>query len=425
MQPRWILPVSTLCAGIAFGFITGKGTVPHGKAAGAEDTRERARPSRAERLSSESASAVRSLVSGGTTRDGGVVSDYSSLSPAQLAREFSRLEQLPTGERASETLLLFARWGEVGPLAALARARAMGIAGEAARWEALKGWSKGDPRAAADWFAKNAGQFAGAQPGRSVSEREMASSVIARAWARQDPEAALAWAATLGPEAGRSMSSIFGETAIENPSLAIRLAEASDPSLTAAAFSEIAWQWAAKDFPAAEQWIRTLPADRQDAAMARAITSLALSDPEKAAARLDSMPEGLERERSVGIVMRQLANEDTAAAERWLGSQSTDTARRSGAISLVSAMAIENPAGARNLLEILPSGPARDGAAAAYIRSSSSGTPEELLKIAGGLTNDADRGQSIALIITRWKQQDAEAAERYIMENFGNTGAVR
>ena len=86
-------------------------------------------------------------------------------------------------------------------------------------------------------------------------------------------------------------------------------------------------------------------------------------------------------------------------------------------------MAVENPAGARGLLDSLEPGAARDGAAVAYIRFSTGGKPEELLDLASSLTNDADRGQSIACVISRWKQVDNDAAERYIVENFGNAGA--
>lgn len=423
MQPRWILPVSTLCAGIAFGFIAGKGTVHHGKTSDEEGVPVLARSSKPERLASESTSAGRSPVSGGTSRGGGVLKDHSSLSSGQLAREVAKLEHLPSGERAAETLLLFSRWGEVDPLAAMAQAMAYGVAGEAARCEVLKSWSNGDPRAAAEWFARHAGEFSAGQQGRSVSERGAASSVIARVWARQDPEAALAWAGSQGREAGRAISTVLGETAVENPALAVRLAERADPSVVRLAQGEIARQWAGRDFPAAERWIRTLPADQQDGAMVKAIASLSIRDPEHAATQLDSMPEGADRERAVEIVMRHLATEDTGAAERWLDAQTSDTARRAGAISLVSAMAAENPAGARALLNSLEPGAARDGAAAAYIRSSPDGGPEELLELARSLTNDADRGQSIAFVVNRWKQEDNEAAERYIVENFGDGSA--
>lgn len=423
MQPRWILPVSTLCAGIAFGFIAGKASGDRAYSDDGESAQTRVRPSKVDRLSPESTNAVRSLVAGRLPKGSAALRDYSSFSPAQLAKEIARLEHLPVGERATETLLLFSRWGEVDPLAALAQANAYGVAGEAARCEVLKSWSANDPRAAADWFVKNTGQFAGVQPGRSVSEREIASSAIARAWAKLDPEAALAWAVARGPEAGRCVGSVLGETVLENPALATRLAGSTDASFLKSASGEIAWQWAARDFSAAEQWIRTLPSDCRDSAMAKAIGSLSLSDPEKAAGQLDTLPDGAERDRAVGIVMRQLAKEDTAVAERWLESQAGDATRRAGAISLVSAMAAEDPAGARGLLDVLQPGPARDGAAAAYIRSVSSAKPEDLLELASGLSNDADRGQSIALIITRWRQEDAGAAERYILENFGNAGS--
>lgn len=421
MQPRWILPVSTLCAGIAFGFIAGKGSGHQAKYRDEENMQVRLRPSRPDRPSPESANAVRRLANGGASGSD-MLKDYSLLSSGELSREIIRLEHLPVGERAAETLLLFARWGEVDPLAALAQANAYGVAGEAARCEVLKSWSTNDPHAAADWFGRNAGQFTGVQQGKSVSEREIASSSVARVWAKQDPQAALAWAASRGPEAARAVGAVLGETVLEDPALAIRLAESADVSLLKPASGEIAWQWAGKDFSAAEKWIRTLPADCQDSAMAKAISSLSLSDPEKAARQLDTMRDGVERERAVGIVMRQLAKEDPAVAERWLDSQASDTARRAGAVSLVSAMAVEDPAGARGLLDVLQPGPARDGAAAAYIRSASAARPEDLLELASGLSNDADRGQSIALIITRWRQEDAEAAERYILGNFESAG---
>ncbi|RYD24398.1 MAG: hypothetical protein EOP88_00290 [Verrucomicrobiaceae bacterium] len=44
-------------------------------------------------------------------------------------------------------------------------------------------------------------------------------------------------------------------------------------------------------------------------------------------------------------------------------------------------------------------------------------------ELAVGLSNDADRGQSIASVISRWREYDKDAAERYIMDHFGGAGS--
>jgi hypothetical protein len=85
----------------------------------------------------------------------------------------------------------------------------------------------------------------------------------------------------------------------------------------ARAYGEIAGKWASTDFAAAETWIRSLPAESRDRAMSEALGSLALTDPDGAAAKVASLPEGRDRDRAVESIAGPWARKDPAGAAAW------------------------------------------------------------------------------------------------------------
>lgn len=318
--------------------------------------------------------------------------------------------------------MLYGAWAEVDPLAALTHAVRLGPAGEAARQEALRSWAGYEPSAAAEWFKANKARFSlepriGDASG-AATERMNAASVIGRAWARQDAEAALSWASSLEGDFHRSVDAVIREIAKNDPHEAVRLAGGLESGGSVKTREAIAMQWGATDFDATDAWIRTLPAAEQDGLRSRAISALSLTDPQAAALAFDGIPDGESKERGVVDLVKNWAAKDFREAERWLGTQQSDTVKKAGIESLIAEVSATDPAAAKTLLDSVAPGIVKDGALASYIRSSAPDRPESLLVLVDGISNDADRWQSLALVMSRWKEVDPKAAELYLQQNF-------
>jgi len=347
---------------------------------------------------------------------------YSSMDKTQLAEAAARLAYLPPGERMAETLMLYGAWAEIDPLGAMSHAGRLGSAGEAARQEVLRSWAGNDPSAAAEWFKTNKARFSQelrtGEASGAATERMNAASVIGRAWASQDAEAALSWASSLPGDFQRSVDAVISEIAKSDPQEAVRLAGSLESGGSLQTREAIALQWGATDYAAADAWIRTLPAKDQERLRSRAISALSLTDPQAAAMAFDGMRDGAGKERGVADLVRNWAAKDFQEAERWLSAQQSDTVKKAGIESLIAEVSTTDPAAARSLLDSVAPGIVKDGALASYIRSSAPDRPESLLVLVDSISNDADRWQTLAWVMSRWKEEDPQAAESYLQQNF-------
>ena len=222
MKNPWIFPAAALVLGAVGGFLTGKNTSSTAAAPPEEGsvtrTRSQSRPlaARADaKRSSSSASRGHSTAeilrtAGQSDRLQALMDFYAGLTPEQLEEEAAKLEDLPMSERIMASLLLFGKWAETDPTAAMAYTEKMGFAGNFVRPTVLQSWASKDPQGAAKYYSDNARQFAmmGMMGGGRGPMGGGGASVIASEWARQDPTAAFAWAGTLtGNEKNSAMSS--------------------------------------------------------------------------------------------------------------------------------------------------------------------------------------------------------------------------
>jgi hypothetical protein len=433
MKSKFIFPAGALIAGVLLGFVAGR-------SGGVRD----AHPLHSESLGAAGAprrTSQTATAQFGKSSSGGDVSRrgssgnrnmrelYSGMDKAQLADAAARLEYLPPAERMAETLMLYGAWAEVDPLAALSHAGRMGPAGEAARQEVLRSWANYEPSAAAEWFKTNKARFSPEQrtgdASGAATERMNAASVIGRAWARQDAEAALSWASSLEGDFHRSVDAVISEIAKGDPTEAVRLAGGLESGGSARTREVIAIQWAAVDFAATDAWIRTLPAAEQAGLRSRAISALSVTDPQAAARAFDALPDGEGKERGVADLVKSWASKDFHEAERWLSAQESDSVKKSGIESLIAEITATDPSAARTLLDSVAPGIVKDGALASYIRSSAPARPESLLVLVDGISNDADRWQSLAWVMSRWKEEDPKAAELYLQQNFSENKSAR
>lgn len=353
---------------------------------------------------------------GNTNRVQALLDFYGGLSAEQLAEEAEKLDDLPLSERMVASFLLFGRWAELDPTAAMAFSGTMGMAGNFVRPTILQSWSSVDPANAAKYYSQNPREFAmmDMMGGRGPMGGQAASSIIAMEWARQDPAAAMEWASSLTTGKGDAMNSVVSEVAKSDPRKAAEMISKMDPADRAGAYGSVAEQYGALDFSAAESWIRTLPADAQAAAMESALEGLSSKDPLEATRQVSLMQEGESKDNLVEIVIGDLARTDTQAAVDFLKKQTSQEAQEESMRPLMPSLVAKDPAAALALVNSYEPGPVRDSAAQAYVMSNSKGEPEELVDIAASITDEGDRNRMMGVAAMRWMTEDPVAAKAYV-----------
>jgi hypothetical protein len=429
MKNPWILPVAALVVGAAGGYLSGKGSDSGGHASAIEDSAQRTRSSsRPETISAEPAKKTRAgstdqiaKMPGNSNRIQALLEFYAGLSPQQLAEEATKLDNLPMNERLMASILLFGRWSEVDPTAAMAFSNTMGMAGGFVRPTILQSWASVDPANAAKYYQDNPrefammGMFGGGGPGGGGGRGgQNGASIIASEWARQDPAAALAWAASLTTDKGAAMNSVIGEVAKSDPRKAAEMIGQMDAADRAGAYRSVAAQYGALDFVDAQTWIRTLPADDQAAALASAIGGLSNSDPAAAAKQVAAMEAGDAKDRLIPDVVQDLARKDPAAAAEFLKLQESERAQRDGMRELMPTWTAQNPAAALTYANSFPQGNVRDNALQAWVMSNNTGSPKSIMDVAITIEDEGDRNRSIGITAMRWMREDPTAAKAYV-----------
>jgi len=423
MKNPWILPAAALALGAAGGFITGKGTsAPDSTASTTSEVSQRARSSNrggsgepGEDAKRARAKSIEDAINtpGHSARIKNLLDFYSGLSPEQLAEEAKKLENMPMSERIMASFLLFGRWAEVDPTAAMAHANTMGFAAGFVRPTILQSWASVDPENAAKYYNENPREFAmmgGPGPGGGGN----GASMIAAEWAKQDPQAALAWASSLtGGDKNRAMTSVIREVAMNDPKRAAELAGSMDPSERGDAYQSIARSYGSKNFGEAESWIRTLPSDEQGRAMAAALEGLSQTDPTLAWSKAQAMADGDDKNRALRNVLENLAKQDSSTALKQLSSLTPEQQERSIG-PVIQNLAVTDNAAALKYVESLAPGPVRDRGVQEVVQNDRKSEPSTLIALAETITNEGDRNRTVGMAAMRWMREDETAAKNYI-----------
>lgn len=343
---------------------------------------------------------------------------YAGMDAAQLEAEAAKLDGLPMAQRIMASFLLFGRWAEVDATGALAYSNTMGFGGMFVRPTILQSWASVDPANAAKYFTENPREFAmmGGFGGRGPGG-DGGAAVIATEWAKLDPDAALAWANGLaGRDKTGALNAVIREMAAADPAKAAQVAATLSGDEQARAYGEIAAKWAGKDFGAAEAWIRSLPAESRDRAMSEALGSLALTDPEGAAAKVASLAEGRDRDRAVESIAGPWARKDPAAAAAWLTQQTLEDPE-DAVRPVISSWANQDSAAALSWIQSQPQGELRDEATTTFIWSNRTGDPQQSIQLAESLADERARQRGVGMAAMRWMQEDREAATAYIQQS--------
>jgi hypothetical protein len=425
MKNPWILPAAALALGAAGGFITGKGSSsPESAGAATSEAGQRARGS--SRVIDSADEGTRGAARpknledaintpGHSARIKNLLDFYSGLTPEQLAEEAKKLEGMPMSERIMASFLLFGRWAEVDPTAAMAHANTMGFAAGFVRPTILQSWASVDPENAAKYYNENPREFAmmgGPGPGGGNG-----ASMIAAEWAKQDPQAALAWASSLpGADKNRAMTSVIREVAMNDPKKAAEMAGSMDPAERGDAYSSIARSYGAKNFGEAEIWVRSLPADEQGRAMASALEGLSQTSPDLAWTKAQAMTDGDDKNRALRNVLENLSKQNSTAALKQLATLTPEQQERSIGPVIQNLAATDNAA-AFSHVQGLSQGPVRDRGIQELIQFDRKSEPSVLITLAETITDEGSRNRAVGMAAMRWMREDETAAKNYIQSS--------
>jgi hypothetical protein len=433
MKNPWIFPATALALGAVGGFMAGKNTATPADAAKEEGTGPRIRSS-AGRTEAGGDSSRRATASnrarsmeeafrtpGQTSRIQALMDYYAGLTPEQLEAEAAKLEDLPMGERIMASFLLFGKWAETDPMAAMAYTNKMGMAGNFVRPTVLQSWASSDPQGAAEYFKNNPREFAmmgmmggGRGPGGGSS----AASVIASEWAKQDPAAAMAWAGSLtGNDKGSAMRGVAMEVADSDPAKAWSMVAGMDEDTQGRAYRDIAGKWGAKDFAEAERQIASLPAEQRAEALASAIEGYAKDNPKQAVLKLASLPAGDDRDDATRTAIEYWSRDNAKEAAAWVMASADETAKGRSMRELMPNFVNQDATGAREFVNGLPAGEVRDDAVSSYVFSDRTSPPADRLKMAETITDEESRNRSVNMVAGAWMMEDPKAANEYIQSS--------
>jgi hypothetical protein len=427
MNKSFLVPGVALAIGLGVGFGVGKSGSGNGDETSAAEANVRTRAGERSGAGADGASArdrkARSveeiyLKPGQTNRIQGLLDFYSNLSPDEFASEAEKLDALPFNERILASVLLFGKWAEVDPTAAMAFTDSMGMAGAFVRPTVLQGWASTDPVNAAKYYTDNPGQFAmmnmmGGRGARGMGGQG-AAGIIAGEWAKQDPAGAMEWASGLKSNSGDAMTAVITQVAKTDPSKAAEMVGGMAAEEQGGAYEMIARQWGAKSFAEASAWANGLPEEQRSAAMSAAIEGLAQSDPESAASEISKMTDADARRDAVPTVARNYARTDVRGSMDWLNSLGDDEAKKDSMRDVMPIWAASDSEAALGFIKSQTSPEVKDRAAETYVWSNRTTPPAQLAEVAGMITDEGSRNRATGVVAARWMQEDKEGATQFI-----------
>jgi hypothetical protein len=431
MKNPWLFALMTLVLGVLGGLVTGL-NIRSDEAKGGSPSEERGAGSAKANSGSRQVSATErdtkrakrpmsigqiSGMPGSTQRVQAMLDFYADLSPSQFEREAGKLDQLPMNERMLASFLLFGRWAELDPTAAMEFSGSMGFGGMFVKPTILQGWASVDPAGAAAYLAENPREFSMMGAGGRAGGRD-GVSIIGAEWARQNPAAAMAWASTLGEGRAEAIGAVVGEVAKLDPAKASKMLSGMTGEDFTEAFQSVARSYGAKNFEEAQAWIASLPANQRDDALAAAIGGLSSDDEARAAAaQVKLMAQGSAKNRAVAEVVGDIAREDPKYAAEFLMEQGSDAAKRLSMRELISSWVSKDAPNALAYTYGLEAGDLRDSALQSYVMSNTATDPSQVILVAENIQDEGERIRSLSIAATRWMQEDAAAATAYVEQS--------
>ena len=322
------------------------------------------------------------------------------------------------GDMFMSMSLLMSRYAEIDP------EKALGFVGKSSGMERgmgtssiLRTWASKDPKAAADYIAKNMLSESNGNSRDDWMMRRTAASVASE-WAKQDTNAALTWAQGLPDEVkGEALGNIIEQITTDDPLRAAEVAMGFDGEQRDRSLRTIADQWSRNEPQEAVNWAESLTGEGRVGALEEALENLVRKDTESAVSYLDKM-DASERDSIMKEVVEQWARngkEATAEAAEWVASQGDGKGKVDATGEIVGQWMRSDPAAASEWLGAQPVGDARDRGVTALLRDRSvREDPSAAVAWADTISNEELRSEQVERSARSWLASDRAAALEYL-----------
>ncbi len=311
--------------------------------------------------------------------------------------------------------LLLTRWGMEDAEAAFASLGRISAKqnGESAA-AILAALTSTNPERAAEWLN---------DPGNGIEGQpwigQWMARTVAAQWARQDPDAALAWATRL-PDRQRTgaLSGIVQNLLETDPRRALAVAMELDPADRPGLLGQIAGAWASQSPAEAFAWIDTLGPEQRQSPLREALRSWASSSPSEAAAYLDQLPDP-ERPAYVSSIARTWAEQAPGEAASWLGNQPESAGKVEAMGHVMWSWTTTDPESAATWLGQQPAGDSYDSGVTGLAKAATHAydDPATAVNWAATIENESLRGRMTQHTLGVWMRQDPGAAQAWASEN--------
>jgi len=249
-------------------------------------------------------------------------------------------------------------------------------------------------------------------------QKRNASQQLASSWIRKDPDAALDWMLSQDETtAGALIGTTLSRLARRDLDTAIRLLPRIDLEDQMGARQQIALQLASNRSPdEAQRFIQQFEGQPDyEQLQATVVSGVAQSDVMAARQLIDQLPVGDARDRAYVQVISQRAQTDPDEAVRWLRSVDNEALRGAATGQLATMWAASDPVAAQRWVSELPFGSPRDDAIVQMAGRWRQPTDEQTQLIAGIEDRDK-RGQAKIRQIFNLLQTDPAAVRRLLKD---------
>ncbi|MCU0779564.1 MAG: hypothetical protein MUF04_00520 [Akkermansiaceae bacterium] len=307
--------------------------------------------------------------------------------------------------------LLLTRWAREAPEQALASLRGGDPAKQAGdATSILAGIASGDPKRATEWLA---------DPGNVMAVLPLIGHFLAgsigKEWARQNPDAAVAWAAQL-PDSQRTGAyvGILGTLAGSNPAAASAyVTRLEDGGARMEAIKHIATVWGKQSPQAAADWAMSLSDKERTAALKETLGSWAGHQPAAAARFLESVDAAIVTADHLKAVAEPWTSQAPATAAAWVAARAEGEARDSAMSSVMWRWTTAEPTAASTWLRAQPAGPVRDAGTTGLALAVFDTDPVSALDWAASISDPGKRDGAVKIGVTEWLKRDAAAARQW------------
>lgn len=277
--------------------------------------------------------------------------------------------------------------------------------------KSVSDWAARDPRHAAE---------AVAALGSDYAARE-AMKYVGKAWAQNDPESGLRYAATLNQQSGAALSSeIIGAWAQRNLSAAVKFATAQeDPSIRGALGQGLVNSWAKTDPAGALAWSQeNLRGAARAEAIGGLIKTVAEKNIEEAGELVAGMEPGAAQNRACASIFEtwfKKGKDQRDAALAWLAELPDPQARNSALEKVQWDWMWNDPNSVRDFISGPHGNLASDSMLHQVARNQTSKNPEAAMEWAAGLP--AERVElARRAVLDNWLQVRPEGAAAYALK---------